>query len=118
MDERVFTMDGTEVEDYAATYSQEQLEASEEPLAEYTEEAALVISENQEGYNENQEESLFKYKKQDEYVSSKNIEDKKESVIKSDNNIQHKKNSNGELDLDFLDIPYSRAIDFSRMSVD
>ena len=55
--------------------------------------------------NENQEESLFNYTKQDEYVSSKNIEDKKESVIKSDNNIQHKKNSNGELDLDFLDIP-------------
>lgn len=55
--------------------------------------------------NENQEESLFNYTKQDEYVSAKNIEDKKESVIKSDNNIQHKKNSNGELDLDFLDIP-------------
>lgn len=55
--------------------------------------------------NENKEESLFNYTKQDEYVSSKNIEDKKESVIKSDNNIQHKKNSNGELDLDFLDIP-------------
>ena len=55
--------------------------------------------------NENQEESLFNYTKQDEYVAAKNIEDKKESVIKSDNNIQHKKNSNGELDLDFLDIP-------------
>ena len=55
--------------------------------------------------NENQEESLFNYTKQDEYVSAKNIEDKKESVIKSDNNIQHKKNSNGELDLDCLDIP-------------
>lgn len=55
--------------------------------------------------NENQEESLFNYTKQDEYVPAKNIEDKKESVIKSDNNIQHKKNSNGELDLDFLDIP-------------
>ena len=55
--------------------------------------------------NENQEESLFNYTKQDEYVSAKNIEDKKESVIKSDNNIQHKKNSNGELDLEFLDIP-------------
>ena len=55
--------------------------------------------------NENQEESLFNYTKQDEYVSAKNIEDKEESVIKSDNNIQHKKNSNGELDLDFLDIP-------------
>lgn len=55
--------------------------------------------------NENKEESLFNYTKQDEYVSAKNIEDKKESVIKSDNNIQHKKNSNGELDLDFLDIP-------------
>ena len=55
--------------------------------------------------NENKEESLFNYTKQDEYVPAKNIEDKKESVIKSDNNIQHKKNSNGELDLDFLDIP-------------
>ena len=55
--------------------------------------------------NENQEESLFNYTKQDEYVPAKNIEDKKESVIKRDNNIQHKKNSNGELDLDFLDIP-------------
>ena len=55
--------------------------------------------------NENKEKSLFNYTKQDEYVPAKNIEDKKESVIKSDNNIQHKKNSNGELDLDFLDIP-------------
>ena len=60
-----------------------------------------------------EEENLVNYDKQDKYKQSLNfednskdyVEDKKDESIKNTNNIKHKKNSNGELDLDFLDIP-------------
>ena len=48
---------------------------------------------------------LRNYAKQDEYKINEIAEEKKENMVKKQNNIQHKKNSNGELDLDFLDIP-------------
>jgi cell division protein FtsZ len=48
---------------------------------------------------------LRNYAKQDEYKINEEVEEKKDSKIKKQNNIQHKTNSNGELDLDFLDIP-------------
>jgi len=54
---------------------------------------------NNEGY------SLRNYAKQDEYEINEIVGEKKENVIKKQNNIQHKTNRNGELDLDFLDIP-------------
>ncbi|MDA7841994.1 cell division protein FtsZ [Gammaproteobacteria bacterium] len=48
---------------------------------------------------------LSNYVKQDEYKINEVVEEKKDSKMIKQNNIQHKKNSNGELDLDFLDIP-------------
>ena len=45
------------------------------------------------------------YAKQDEYKINEIAEEKRETIVKKQNNIQHKTNSNGELDLDFLDIP-------------
>jgi len=48
---------------------------------------------------------LRNYAKQDEYKINEEVEEKKDSKMKKQNNIQHKTNSNGELDLDFLDIP-------------
>ncbi len=61
----------------------------------------------------NTKENIINYDKQDEYESSINLENysddvterKKDESIKNESNIKHKKNSNGELDLDFLDIP-------------
>ena len=61
----------------------------------------------------NTEENIINYDKQDEYESDlKNennfneIKETKEEInVSSENQIKHKKNSNGELDLDFLDIP-------------
>lgn len=50
------------------------------------------------------EESLLNFSKEDEYGNEKN-EKEAENNQKKDNKIEHKKNSNGELDLDFLDIP-------------
>ena len=51
------------------------------------------------------DEDLPNYAKQDEYLSSENTEKKEENFIKTNNKIEHKKDSNGELDLDYLDIP-------------
>jgi len=51
------------------------------------------------------DKDLPKYAKQDEYLSSENTEKKEENFIKTNNKIEHKKDSNGELDLDYLDIP-------------
>ena len=51
------------------------------------------------------DEDLPNYAKQDQYLSSENIEKKEENFIKTNNKIEHKKDSNGELDLDYLDIP-------------
>ena len=58
----------------------------------------------------NIEENIINYDKQDEYESDlkdeKNFEETKEEIsVNNENQIKHKKNSNGELDLDFLDIP-------------
>ena len=50
------------------------------------------------------EESLLNFSKEDEYGNEKNKKEAENNKIK-DNKIEHKKNSNGELDLDFLDIP-------------
>jgi len=51
------------------------------------------------------DEDLPNYAKKDQYLSSENIEKKEENFIKTNNKIEHKKDSNGELDLDYLDIP-------------
>lgn len=51
------------------------------------------------------DKDLPNYAKQDEYLSSENTEKKEENFIKTNNKIEHKKDSNGELDLDYLDIP-------------
>ncbi len=61
----------------------------------------------------NIEENIINYDKQDEYESDlkvennfKEIKETKEDInVSNENQIKHKKNSNGELDLDFLDIP-------------
>jgi len=54
----------------------------------------------------NHEDHDFRnYAKQDEYKINEIAEEKRETIVKKQNNIQHKTNSNGELDLDFLDIP-------------
>ena len=54
---------------------------------------------------DHEDHALRNYAKQDEYEINEMTVEKKENIIKKQNNIQHKKNSNGELDLDFLDIP-------------
>ena len=51
------------------------------------------------------DEDLPNYAKQDQYLPSENTEKKEENFIKTNNKIEHKKDSNGELDLDYLDIP-------------
>ena len=66
-----------------------------------------LVHENEKLY---QEEELANYDKQQKYKQKLNLEvtskdDVKDEKINNDNNIKHKKNSNGELDLDFLDIP-------------
>ena len=66
-----------------------------------------LVHENEKIY---QEEELANYDKQHKYKQNLNLDvtskdDAKDEKIKNDNNIKHKKNSNGELDLDFLDIP-------------
>ena len=66
-----------------------------------------LVNENEKLY---QEEELANYDKQQKYKQNLNLEvtskdDVKDEKINNDNNIKHKKNSNGELDLDFLDIP-------------
>ena len=66
-----------------------------------------------ENENLHEEDDLVNYDKQVKYKESLNIEDnlkeniddRKDERTKPENNIKHKKNSNGELDLDFLDIP-------------
>jgi len=66
------------------------------------------VSENQvreESKYNNEDYSLRNYAKQDEYEINEIVEEKKERIMKKQNNIQHKTNRNGELDLDFLDIP-------------
>ena len=70
-------------------------------------------NENNKNIDFNTKENIINYDKQDEYESSLNLENysdevterKKDESIKNESNIKHKKNSNGELDLDFLDIP-------------
>ena len=52
-----------------------------------------------------QEQQLFNASKQEIYEIKHNTEEKIENQIKSESNIKYKKDSNGELDLDFLDIP-------------
>ena len=51
------------------------------------------------------EENIPDYRKQQQYVQEENLENKKDNTIKTDSKIEHKKDSNGELDLDYLDIP-------------
>ena len=72
-----------------------------------------IRDENNKNIDFNTKEKIINYDKQDEYESSLNLENysdevaerKKNESIKNESNIKHKKNSNGELDLDFLDIP-------------
>jgi hypothetical protein len=51
------------------------------------------------------EEDMPDYRKQQQYWQEENLENKKDNTIKTDSKIEHKKDSNGELDLDYLDIP-------------
>lgn len=51
------------------------------------------------------ESSMPSYVQQDKYEPQAKSEDKEENTIKNGSNIKHKKDSNGELDLDFLNIP-------------
>jgi cell division protein FtsZ len=78
--------------------------------------AEMQLKEKKEiSYGDNQEREenkyddvdhvLRNYAKQDEYKINEIAEEKRETIVKKQNNIQHKTNSNGELDLDFLDIP-------------
>ena len=55
--------------------------------------------------NLGQEQELFNASKQEIYEINNNTEEKLANKIKSESNIKYKKDSNGELDLDFLDIP-------------
>ena len=59
---------------------------------------------NEESMN-TKEESLPSYDKQDAYLSTKRTEEKIDNIKKIERKIEHKKDSNGELDLDYLDIP-------------
>ena len=61
--------------------------------------------EKEENKYDHENYDLRNYAKRDEYKINEIAEEKKENMVKKQNNIQHKKNSNGELDLDFLDIP-------------
>ena len=79
----------------------------------YEESLEETRDENNKNIDFNTKEKIINYDKQDEYESSQNLENysdevaerKKNESIKNESNIKHKKNSNGELDLDFLDIP-------------
>ena len=79
----------------------------------YEESLEETRDENNKNIDFNTKEKIINYDKQDEYESSQNLENysdevaerKKDESIKNESNIKHKKNSNGELDLDFLDIP-------------
>ena len=79
----------------------------------YEESLEETRDENNKNIDFNTTEKIINYDKQDEYESSLNLENysdeanerKKDESIKNESNIKHKKNSNGELDLDFLDIP-------------
>jgi len=59
---------------------------------------------NEESINE-KEEILPSYDKQGAYLSMEGIEKKKDKAKRTESKIEHKKDSNGELDLDYLDIP-------------
>ena len=51
------------------------------------------------------EENLPSYDKQNAYLSMERTEKKKDNTIRTESKIDYKKDSNGELDLDYLDIP-------------
>jgi len=59
---------------------------------------------NEESINE-KEEILPSYDKQGAYLSMEGIEKKKDKAKRTESKIEYKKDSNGELDLDYLDIP-------------
>ena len=75
----------------------------------------IINEEKESGYGKNQareenqydndDQKLRNYTKQDEYKINEIAEEEKENITRKQNNIQHKTNNNGELDLDFLDIP-------------
>ena len=79
----------------------------------YIDNEELVTNEKNLDSASNLEESFVNYDKQSNYETEKKnakdfgevLEVQNDSKIENENNIKHKKNSNGELDLDFLDIP-------------
>ena len=79
----------------------------------YIDNEELVTNEKNLDSALNLEESFVNYDKQSNYETEKKnakdfgevLEVQNDSKIENENNIKHKKNSNGELDLDFLDIP-------------
>ena len=79
----------------------------------YIDNEELVTNEKNLDSASNLEESFINYDKQSNYETEKKnakdygevLEVQNDSKIENENNIKHKKNSNGELDLDFLDIP-------------
>ena len=75
-----------------------------EILENYEDMPLCSLQANEESINA-KEESLPSYDKQDAYLSMERTEKKIDNIKKTERKIEHKKNSNGELDLDYLDIP-------------
>ena len=73
-------------------------------LENYTDIPLSVLQDNEESIN-TKEEGLPSYDKQDAYLSMERTDKKKDNIIRTESKIEHKKDSNGELDLDYLDIP-------------
>ena len=78
---------------------------SEMPLNQAKETSYGSNQAKEENKYDHEDHGLRNYAKQDEYEVNEITVEKKDNIIKKQNNIQHKTNSNGELDLDFLDIP-------------
>lgn len=73
-------------------------------LENYADIPACGLQNNEESINA-KKEGLPSYDKQDAYLSMERTEKRKDNIIRTESKIEHKKDSNGELDLDYLDIP-------------
>ena len=75
-----------------------------ENLENYEDMPLCGLQANEESIN-SKEEILPSYDKQGAYSSMEGIERKKDKTKRTESKIEYKKDSNGELDLDYLDIP-------------
>jgi len=75
-----------------------------EILENYEDMPLCSLQANEESINA-KEEILPSYDKQGAYSSMEGIEKKKDKTKRTESKIEYKKDSNGELDLDYLDIP-------------